>query len=179
MGKSPLDHALDLFVFAPLGVVFAAKDALPDLIEKGRGRFEGQATTARMMGQMAVAQGQEEADKAVAEAIRRLADLGLVPKAPEQAPPAGGDEPPRGDGATTATEAAASPAGGPEGAAGPVPSAEDLAIPGYASLSAPQVVQRLAGLSMEELDAVRAYEAATRHRKTILTRIAQLQSPEP
>ncbi len=56
-------------------------------------------------------------------------------------------------------------------------SAEDLAIPGYDSLSAPQVVQRLAGLSMEELDAVRSYEAATRHRKTILTRISQLQDP--
>jgi hypothetical protein len=37
-------------------------------------------------------------------------------------------------------------------------------------------VQRLAGLSPDELEAVRAYETATRGRKTILSRVAQLQS---
>jgi hypothetical protein len=38
------------------------------------------------------------------------------------------------------------------------------------------VVNRLAGLSAGELEAVRAYEAANRGRKTILNKIAQLQS---
>ncbi|MGH9154235.1 MAG: hypothetical protein ACRD03_18040, partial [Acidimicrobiales bacterium] len=56
------------------------------------------------------------------------------------------------------------------------PHAASLAIPGYDSLSAPHVVQRLDGLSGDELEAVRAYEAAHRARKTILGRIAQLQS---
>jgi hypothetical protein len=51
-----------------------------------------------------------------------------------------------------------------------------LAIPGYASLSASQVVQRLAGLSDEELEAVGAYEASNRGRRTILARVTQLQS---
>ena len=51
-----------------------------------------------------------------------------------------------------------------------------LAIPGYDVLSASQVVQRLPGLSSEELEAVRAYEAASRGRKTILNRVAQLQT---
>jgi hypothetical protein len=37
-------------------------------------------------------------------------------------------------------------------------------------------VQRLAGLSPEELEAVRVYETATRGRRTILARIAQLQA---
>jgi hypothetical protein len=66
---------------------------------------------------------------------------------------------------------------GVDQAGGVTPSAAELAIPGYDALSAPHVVQRLAGLSPEELEAVRAYEAATRRRKTILTRIAQLQAP--
>jgi hypothetical protein len=51
-----------------------------------------------------------------------------------------------------------------------------LAIPGYDTLSAMQVVQRLTGLSAQELEAVRAYEAAHRGRKTILHRAEQLLS---
>ena len=51
-----------------------------------------------------------------------------------------------------------------------------LAIPGYDLLSASQVVQRLAGLSPQELEEVRAHEASHRGRKTILSRIHQLQT---
>jgi hypothetical protein len=54
------------------------------------------------------------------------------------------------------------------------PKTATLAIPSYDSLSAPQVVQRLAGLSREEVEAVRAYEAVTRGRRTVLTRAEQL-----
>jgi hypothetical protein len=57
----------------------------------------------------------------------------------------------------------------PQGGAAP-----ELAIHSYDSLSATQVVQRLAGLSREEVAAVRAYEAATRRRRTILARAEQL-----
>ncbi len=49
-----------------------------------------------------------------------------------------------------------------------------LAIPGYDSLSASQVVQRLEGLSVAELEEVRAHEAAHRQRRTILHRVEQL-----
>ncbi|MGH9305269.1 MAG: hypothetical protein ACRD0I_00060 [Acidimicrobiales bacterium] len=49
-----------------------------------------------------------------------------------------------------------------------------LAIPGYDSLSASQVVQRLAGLTTSELEAVRSYEDHTRGRKTIVNRSTQL-----
>jgi hypothetical protein len=61
---------------------------------------------------------------------------------------------------------------------GPAPDPGELAIPGYGSLSASQVVERLAGLSAEQLEAVRTYESATRHRRTILSRVAQLQSEQ-
>jgi hypothetical protein len=37
-------------------------------------------------------------------------------------------------------------------------------------------VNRLAGLTATELEAVRSYEAAHRGRKTILSKVAQLQS---
>ncbi len=53
-------------------------------------------------------------------------------------------------------------------------SPSSLAIPGYDSLSASQVVQRLEGLSLPELEEVRAHEAAHRQRRTILHRVEQL-----
>jgi hypothetical protein len=51
-----------------------------------------------------------------------------------------------------------------------------LAIPDYDGLSASHVVNRLEGLSADELEAVRRYEAAHRGRTTILSKVAQLQS---
>ncbi len=54
--------------------------------------------------------------------------------------------------------------------------ASSLAIPDYDGLSASHVVNRLAGLAGDELEAVRRYEALNRGRKTILSKIAQLQS---
>ncbi|MET0903029.1 MAG: hypothetical protein ABWZ52_07310, partial [Acidimicrobiales bacterium] len=54
-------------------------------------------------------------------------------------------------------------------------SAASLAIPDYDGLSASQVVSRLAGLSPAELESVRSYEVAGRGRKTILSKVAQLQ----
>jgi hypothetical protein len=57
-----------------------------------------------------------------------------------------------------------------------VPDAAGLPIPGYDTLSASQVVQRLPGLSAEGLDAIEAYERAGRARKTVLLRVAQLRN---
>jgi hypothetical protein len=56
----------------------------------------------------------------------------------------------------------------------PTPAVDALAIPGFASLSASQVVQRLDGLTESELRDLRAFEAGTRHRRTILNRVDQL-----
>ena len=53
---------------------------------------------------------------------------------------------------------------------------EQLSIPGYDALSASQVVERLAGLSVEELAAVRRYETGHRRRRTILGKIEQLSN---
>jgi len=211
MSKTPLDHALDLFVFAPLGAAFTARDALPELIDKGRDRFIGPVSSARVMGHLAVSQGQREAERAVAHATDRLAGMGLIPGCrrsphgdvaepvapsdpsdrPAPSGPSGAQAPPVPDFDLDAVPQAMAPSPvapmgtspvapmgtSPVAPTGTAVSADDLAIPGYDSLSAPQVVQRLAGLSTEELDAVRSYEAATRHRKTILTRIVQLQDP--
>ena len=185
--KTPLDQALDLFVYAPLGLALSLRELLPQMAEKGRQQVTGQVTMARMVGEFAVNAGQQEAGKLVNRA-RGQAESVLGGGRP--AAPARPSAPPRPDPVQTSAPAApetpvtapADPSiqtnGGRPAAAppsGPRPDASSLGIPGYDTLSASQVVQRLAGLSREELDAVGAYESAGRGRKTILTKIAQLQ----
>lgn len=189
--KTPIDQALDLFFFAPLGLALVAREELPRLIEKGRQQVSQQMTTARVMGEYAV---KTEGPKLVKQAQARLGDL-----RPSKPPVPNGAGPARAAGPTTPAATAAStpqttaappqpaPPAGAAAPSGPLsttppapkPSGAELAIPGYDALSASQVVTRLAGLSRQELDAVDAYEQATRHRKTILSRIAQLQSGTP
>lgn len=154
----PGEQLLDLLVYAPLGLLLEAKDLLPRLARKGRERMGGQVTVARMIGEVAVRQGQRRAEAA----LRRLREQQGAARTPAaDTPPSNGHGP--------------SPAAPTPAATGPTPDAAALAIPGYDTLSASQVVPRLEGLSLAELDAVRAYEAATRARKTVLTRIDQLR----
>ncbi len=177
--KNPVDQALDLFFYAPLGLALSLRDELPKLIERGRTQVNGQVQMARMMGQFATQAGQKEAERFVRQATERASEvIGDVL----------GDRRGRTSATTTAeapsarTEAAAEAERTASGngksdvlPARPVPEADTLAIPGYDTLSASQVVQRLEGLSADELEAVRAYEQAGRARKTVLTRIAQLK----
>jgi hypothetical protein len=211
--KTPAERALDLLLYAPLGLALSARDLLPSLVEKGRQQLGGQVTQARVIGQFAVQQGSKEAGKAFEKArssaestlSARLGENGSVPAAapapaaptpsparpvathrPAPAPvrPAPTEVRPTPTAAAAPTPAAAEPvpapepvrAGPPPTPGAPAPLAGTLAIPAYDSLSASQVVPRLSGLSSAELEAVRDYEAAHRGRKTILNRVAQLQS---
>lgn len=61
-------------------------------------------------------------------------------------------------------------------AAAPAASGASLAIPSYDELAASQVIPLLDGLRAEELEAVRRYETAARGRRTVLSRIAQIQA---
>jgi hypothetical protein len=183
--KNPIDQALDVLVFAPLGLLFSARETVPQLAEKGR-QF---VAAARVMGEFALGQSREQAEKAVRQASDQAGQTlsvvgGLTagrrprpatserPTTPERhAPPP--PPPPAPEGVPARAEAAAETSG--NGRA-PAASADNLAIPGYDTLSASQVVQRLGGLAADELEAVRAYEEASRKRKTILARVEQLQS---
>jgi hypothetical protein len=159
---SPVEQALNLFFFAPLGLLLNADEVIPQLIERGK----QQVNMARMIGPFAVQQGQAMAGKTVAKVQEQAAELTGM-RAPRNSKP----KPAAPEAAPTA--AAAAPA--PRPAASSAPHVGTLAIPDYESLSASQVVPRLEGLSHAELDAVRGYEAAHRGRKTILNKIAQLQ----
>ena len=172
--EQAVEHAVEVFVYAPIGLLFEGATLLPQLIEKGK----SQVTMARMIGQFAVTQGQSEAEKLA----NRL--------------PGPGHRPPRPLGGSTAPPAPVVPNGGharrrrrlprprlrstpprsPTRRPVPTIEADTLAIPDYDGLSASHVVNRLAGLSGVELEAVRLYEMANRGRKTILSKVAQLQA---
>ena len=169
--KSPLDQALDLVLFVPVGLAITAREQLPRLAEKGREQVTGQVAMARMIGKFAVSQGQREATKVRQQAIDALTGFRVIARNGKPGPPGPG-EPATGRSPGLATN-------GSRGEEREAPSSATLAIPGYDSLSASQVVQRLGGLAPEELEAVRQYEAATRGRRTILSKIAQLQAPQP
>lgn len=172
--KPSVEAAVELLVYAPLGFALEARSLLPGFIERGR----NQVTMARMIGQFAVQQGQVEAVRRLgpvqAQVESLLGDLGLVPSRPGPGPAADPAPAPRRR-PTIVPDVAPDPEAD-AAAAVARPDASELAIPDYDSLAASQVVPRLAGLTPDELADVRDYEAGGRGRKTILNRIAQLQS---
>jgi hypothetical protein len=180
--KGPKDRLLDLLVFGPAGLALTAAEEFPKLVEKGRHRVEGQLHTARLVGQFAVQMGRRQLESSLG-GLRPGGDGGSQPT--PQGPSGAASS-----GASPMTSSA--PAGGakPQVAQEPAPpqrttagsdngalASDVLGIPGYDSLSASQVVQRLGGLSAGELEAIRAHELAHRHRRTILNRVEQLLGP--
>jgi hypothetical protein len=182
--KTPIEQALDLFVYAPLGFALSFREFSKQAAEKGR----QQVQVAKVMGQFAAQMAGQQAEQKLAGARKQAEEVvGAF------LPGGGGASRPAVQGGHVQTSAPASSAPvsapadpsirtstpdvprTPSSAAGPVPSASSLAIPAYDTLSASQVVQRLAGLSADELEAVRAYEAAGRGRKTILNKVEQLR----
>lgn len=196
--EQAVEQAVDAFVYAPIGLLFDGPALFPKLVEKGK----NQVQMARMMGQMAVQMGQSEAEKRVKDAQGQVRDtlvgLGVVPptRADAPTPPTVTEESPAAP-TTPAPKPAAKKRAAKKAPArkaaskraakkttarkattkakASAPAVGSLSIPDYDSLSASQVVSRLRGLDTADLDAVKAYEGATRGRKTILTKIAQLQ----
>ncbi len=189
-GEVPLsERVLDLLVFVPAGIVSSVVEDFPKLAERGRSLLEVRLSSARAVGEFAFRAGHRElrrrsdslrqkgADPVPRQAERSEAryPIRTIPRNP----------PPQNPSSTgKAPQTARVPAHGPSVVRGPVtpaatanghiPEVGSLAIPGFDTLSASQVVQRLDGLTRTELVSVRAYETATRRRRTILGRVDQL-----
>jgi hypothetical protein len=172
--KGPIDQLADLFVFAPIGLALEARALFPRLAQRGREQLHG----ARSTGGQAATRGRDWAGERIgaaqAEAGAALQGLGLAAVPSSDDGPAG-DPPIERTSSSTASPAPA-PSRPRAVPSEPPVDVEGLAIPDYDALSASQVVPRLAGLSDDELELVRVYEAGTRGRKTILNKIAQLQA---
>jgi hypothetical protein len=166
--KSPIEQALDLFFYAPVGFIMNAQEIVEELVEKGH----QQVVAARMFGKFAV---DDQAPKALAGLQKRIEKAASPLTTRVAAKPAAKSTSAPGstNGQSMPATQTSAPVATPAATHGP--DAAGLAIPDYDSLSASQVVPRLEGLSRGELDAVKAYEAGHRGRKTILSKIDQLQ----
>ncbi len=170
---------LDVVLYGPAGLVVTVAEHGPELAERGRAQLGGRVASARAVGELAVRFGRVELRRRVDELLRGSGGRSGRPD-PVGAPmgplrSVGGPDGHRG-----ATRDAPAADGKPGVTAAParrsdgVPPVASLGIPGFDTLSASQVVQRLDGLSRSELVAVRAYEAHGRGRRTVLNRIDQL-----
>lgn len=180
--KHPVERCVDLFVYAPIGIAMFAKDTVPTFLKMfiARGQTEldqrrkqanQQANQYKTVGQFAVKYGgpvvKRQAEEKVGEVRRRAEETfnGI-------AAPRNGATPVTGAPTATASGPARVPSA-PPGSPTPV-DASHLPIPDYDELSASQVVERLDGLTPDELAAVRDYESAHRARNTVLGKISQL-----
>jgi hypothetical protein len=200
--KSPGDRLLELVVFGPTGLAVTLVEEFPKFVEKGRHRVEGQVHTARLVGQFAVQMGRRQLEQSLAHfggdpapqahhappdplshdddrsATSVRTDVAAPTPAPSAPPQERADAVVDHNGGGLDGDVPVTPGrpsvwlggGDPNGSV----ASSALAIPGYDSLSASQVVQRLEGLSSSELEEVRAHEAAHRQRRTILHRVEQL-----
>jgi hypothetical protein len=179
--KSPIEHLLDACVYAPIGFALEARSLLPRFVDRGR----NQIVLARVVGKYAVRKGTRATEGRFNQAQEQmLGVLRLVHSTePDRVDRDTASEPAATDGDTPASTNGSTVSGNGKHAAAPAATrttsdvdAATLAIPDYDSLSASQVVPRLESLTVDELELVRRYEAETRGRKTILNKIAQLQS---
>ncbi len=188
---------LDWLVYAPLGAATLAVEELPRLAEVGRERFGRQIGAAGLIGRFAVAEAvrrfttppRAQSSEPLGEsrtyprplspapAVARppLPTSGGVATAPRESPrrrSSRGPDPEKTPRPRTAGRRRTSEA--PEIVTGT--QSHELPIPAYDTLAASQVVERLASLTTVELEAVRKHEAATRRRRTVLHRVAQLNA---
>ncbi len=167
------ERILDLLVYVPAGIVVAVAEELPKLAARGRDRLGVRVSSARAVGRFAVRAGTDEFRRRSVGLFHAPSGHGTVRS--RTAGDGHGAGRSRDGAATRGTTSGrpsvpdAAPAGN-----GHVPEVSTLSIPGFDSLSASQVVQRLDGLNRMELVSVRAYEASTRGRRTILSRVDQL-----
>lgn len=200
-GPSFNDRLLDLLVYLPAGIAVSVVEDFPELAERGRRKLGVRISSARAVGQFAVQMGNDELRRLSGSLLHRPG--GGSPSDPSRsssgtsgagvaAPPTGGfpaapapsmAEPPEEAQSTSEGSASAgldsATSDGTQnapvtGSSRHVPPVASLSIPGFDTLSASQVVQRLDGLNRSELVSVRAYEVATRGRRTILSRVDQL-----
>ena len=186
---NPLEQLLDLFVYAPVGMLYEYPDVLPKLIKRGK----SQVKLAKFVGQVAIKQQQRgsgldslpiPADAVAGVLAKVVTDIGsaigLAPSGPSSNPERA---PADTNAESTADEEAEKPepkakADKPKKAAGSgakaKPARQRLPIASYDDLTAKEVVFLLEDLTVSQLKRVADYEKANRGRKTILGKIDRL-----
>jgi hypothetical protein len=166
------ERLLDLFVFVPAGIAVSVVEELPKLAARGRERLGVRVSSARAVGKVAVRTGGKQLRKRSSGLLRRQEEATGGPQRGAGRASSGGPVPGRGSSSVPPLAVPVRPVAVPGN--NHVPPVSALSIPGFDTLSASQVVQRLDGLNRADLVSVRTYESATRGRRTILSRVDQL-----
>ncbi|HBU01403.1 MAG TPA: hypothetical protein DEB20_02400 [Acidimicrobiaceae bacterium] len=156
----PVEQLLNLFLYAPIGLLSKGSEALPELVERGR----TQASNARVIGQFALGATNAKARKSLSDAEAHFQEfLRIVGESAR--PSSKASESSSSNSSTKKATAEASVNHG----------VEDL-IKDYDNLTAAQILPFLAPLGAEQLDRIETYEQSQRARKTVLNRLRQLRS---
>lgn len=161
--RKPIDLAMDLFFYAPVGASIEFWERVPALADLGRKRLSAHAPAAKTIGKFVLGVGRSRFESRLDDAVKRGRE------AISTYGPAGRTEPP-GSGQEENGEV--------DQAQRPVPSG-DMPIPHYDDLTAMTIVPLLENLTSEERDLVRRHETAGRGRQTILARIERLDAADP
>lgn len=203
--ENPLENLVDLFVYAPIGLLYEHQDVLPRLVKRGR----SQVQLARVVGQMAIRQNvagkggptaqigqlQVPIEALAAVAAQFITDIGSAiglapPKstgpAGEKAADASARPAPPGRGVETPEEADGDGADSVqttvEVAEHPEPVAphhiDRLPIARYDELTARDIIGLLDDLTVSQLARVENYEKANRARKTVLAKIKGIRDED-
>ena len=181
--QNPVDQLVDLFVYAPVGLLYEYQDVVPKLVKRGK----SQVQLAKVIGQMARKRGRADSFTVLAEGVAGMvakqvteigSAIGLAPPgtaAENTQPP-----PPSPAAAKSVGKAKNAPqvsAGGAvtkkaatKGAAKPLPIAR------YDELTAKEIIGLLDDLEPTQLGRIRDHEQANRARKTILGKLDRLAS---
>ena len=150
-----LERMLDLFVYAPIGLLATSLESLPELADKGRAK----ASTAQAVGAFATTMGTRQMRASIEGLEQRVADVLSIVR--EAASPRRAASSPTAEARSTDTGSASS---------------VDELVPDYDARPASEIVPLLSTFDLEQLDRLEGHELAGRARRTVLTRIAQRRS---
>ncbi len=172
----PLEQLIDLFVYAPVGMIYEYQNVIPTLVRRGK----SQVQLARVLGQMAARQGGGGIEGAVGLAMgsavggaagllaRGISEFGSIVGLSDTDKAV----PPVYEVVDVAEPSVDKQYPGPlaDGVADP----NSFPIPDYDQLTAKEIIQILPDLKAAERDQIGRHEAVGQKRKTILAKLARL-----
>ncbi|MGH1493829.1 MAG: hypothetical protein ACRBK7_31280 [Acidimicrobiales bacterium] len=186
--RDPVDQLIDMFVYAPVGMLYEYQEVMPKLVRRGK----SQVQIAKVIGQLAFNRNRSDAigqiagglTSVVARQITEFGEaIGLAPPKPSESgsgtstppPPSAGDDvvlapPPPSEADRAAVEAGESQTETDDSEAEP----PSLPIARYDELTAKEIISLLADLEPDQLDRIRAHEEGNRARKTVLGKLDRL-----
>lgn len=156
-GDDPVERLLDLFVYAPIGLLATAGEDLDEYVRKGRER----AVAARMVGEFALKGVDERIGRSIADIegmARQFLAIVLANAGPAR------------------REERSTPAGAGSNDVGPTVEGVDDLVADYDHMTARDLLPLLDGLDDAALARLEIHETSHRNRSTVLSRIRRLRS---